>query len=130
MKSKPHTIRFDENDYDFICKRENLKTAQSILDFLMSEYMKIYKIEKPSIFIPANKESFDGKKNKRLSIDEVGQFEESRKIKITDANKQTQEVKSITKEKPKTNFTINTNEAEKMPDGLNWKEQLEWNRNH
>lgn len=76
MKTKPHTIRFEESEYDFICKRENLKTAQSILDFLMSEYMKIYKVEKPSIFISATKESYNGKNVDTYSMDESAQFEQ------------------------------------------------------
>ena len=76
MKTKPHTIRFDESEYDFICKRENLKTAQSILDFLMSEYMKIYKVEKPSIFITVGKGSYDGKNINPYTTDEPLQYKQ------------------------------------------------------
>lgn len=50
MKTKPHTIRFEEEDFKFICKRENLKTAQGVLNFLMAEYLKLYKVEKKSVF--------------------------------------------------------------------------------
>ncbi len=50
MKTKPHTIRFEEGDFKFICKRENLQTAQAILNFLMGEYLKLYKVEKKSIY--------------------------------------------------------------------------------
>jgi hypothetical protein len=51
----------------------------------------------------------------------------SKEVKIQDATKPTNIVKPF--ERPKTNYTINTIE-ETMPDGLHWKEQLEWKRNH
>lgn len=49
-KTKPHTIRFEETDFDFICKREELNTAQQVVSFLLSEYIKLYKVEKKSVF--------------------------------------------------------------------------------
>lgn len=79
MKTKPHTIRFEESDYDFICKRENLQTAQSILDFLMTEYIKIYKVQKPSIFLVPKESDYDGKESNRNSFDEQGKFEEPKR---------------------------------------------------
>lgn len=53
MKSKPHTFRFNQDDFNFISKRENLKTAQQIFDFLIKEYIKIFKVDRPSIFLTA-----------------------------------------------------------------------------
>jgi hypothetical protein len=50
-----------------------------------------------------------------------------KEIKIQDAIIPTNVIKPF--EQPKTNYTINTT-GEKMPDSLNWKEQLEWKRNH
>lgn len=79
MKTKPHTIRFEESDYDFICKRENLQTAQSILDFLMTEYIKIYKVQKPSIFLVPKESDYDGKETNRNSLDEPLKFEEPKR---------------------------------------------------
>lgn len=51
MKSKPHTFRFNQDDFNFISKRENLKTAQQIFDFLIKEYMKLFRVDRPSIFL-------------------------------------------------------------------------------
>lgn len=52
-------------------------------------------------------------------------------MKIIDANKQTQEIKSITHEPPKTNYTINTvSNKEGMPKGLSLAEQIEWRMNN
>lgn len=53
-----------------------------------------------------------------------------REVKINDANKQTQEVKNITEEKPKTNYSIDTKNKEQMPKGLSVAKQLEWRMNH
>jgi hypothetical protein len=50
-----------------------------------------------------------------------------KEIKIQDDTTPTNVIKPF--EQPKTNYTINTT-GEKMPDSLNWKEQLEWKRNH
>lgn len=50
MKTNPIGIRFEIEDLELIKKRENLKTNQKVVDFLLSEYCKLYKVEKPSIF--------------------------------------------------------------------------------
>lgn len=73
MRTRPHTVRFNEDDFNFICRRQNLKTAQSILDFLVSEYMKLYRVEKPSIFTPTQQKNFDDSKIKTEIKNEVGQ---------------------------------------------------------
>lgn len=79
MKTKPIGVRFDEEDLEFIKKREGIRTPQQVIYFLMSEYMKIYRVEKPSIFIAGSKESFDGKESNLYELDEALQREESKR---------------------------------------------------
>lgn len=72
-------------------------------------------------------------KTKVLTMDEWEEIQkklkaiEKKEIKIQDATQPTDVIKPI--ELPKTNFTINTTE-EVMPEGLNWKEEIQWYRNH
>lgn len=76
-------------------------------------------------------------KVKTVSIEEwnelqnkLKKFEGLKGASVADLNNPINEVKNITKEPPKTNYTIDIKRKEVMPDGLTWKEQLEWNRNH
>lgn len=68
-------------------------------------------------------------RNKRFCSDKCRVYwnRENPKVKVVDFTKPTNIIKSF--EQPKTNFTINT-VPEVMPDGLNWKEKLDWKRNH
>lgn len=61
MKEKTATsgVRYKINDLEFIKKKERLNTLQEVVYFLMSEYLKLYKVEKVSIF-SAPKDVYDG----------------------------------------------------------------------
>lgn len=61
-KTRNHSIRFEQSDFDFICKREKLTTAQSIVSFLMDNYIKIYKVEKRSVFLVEDNQDYDAPK--------------------------------------------------------------------
>ena len=50
LKSIPMSIRYDPEDAEFIFKREGLQTIQQVIDFLLHEYCKIYRVEKKSVF--------------------------------------------------------------------------------
>lgn len=76
-KSKPHTIRFEEEDFNFICKRENLKTAQGIISFLMDNYIKLYKVEKQSIFIAEPQKEYDAPRLPISTQDEPKKWQEA-----------------------------------------------------
>ncbi len=61
-KTKNHSVRFEEDDFNFVSNRTGIKTGQKLVDFLLSEYCKLYRVEKPSIFlqdIPEFKKLFD-----------------------------------------------------------------------
>lgn len=81
-KSKPHSVRFEENDFDFICRREQLKTAQQVVTFLLSEYLKLYKVEKKSVFAVVNEVYDSGKLPPNFSRDEPLKFEKPKPPKI------------------------------------------------
>jgi hypothetical protein len=49
-KTKNHSVRFDEDNYSFACKREGIKSGQKLVDFLLNEYCKLYKAENKSVF--------------------------------------------------------------------------------
>lgn len=51
MKTNPIGVRFEIKDLEFIKKRESIKTNQGVVDFLLSEYCKLYRIEKSSVFL-------------------------------------------------------------------------------
>lgn len=59
-KTKNQSIRFEVADWDFITKRQGFKTAQQVVNFLVSEYMKLYKVDNPSIFIAEKEISYNG----------------------------------------------------------------------
>ena len=72
-RTKPYTIRFDEEKFDFFIKREKLKSAQQIMDFFMNKYWWENKLphvtakEAPPLdmkieYAKATPESYDGKK--------------------------------------------------------------------
>ena len=72
-RTKPYTIRFDEEKFDFFTKREKLKSAQQIMDFFMNKYWWEHKMpnvtakEAPPLdmkieYAKATPESYDGKK--------------------------------------------------------------------
>lgn len=86
MKSKPIGIRFDNDDLEFVKKRQGLKTAQQVVHFLTAEYCKLYKVEKKSVFDV-----------------EMG---------IQDLTKPTNQIKAITDPKPTTNVTYHTERQE------------------
>jgi len=83
-KTRNHSVRFDEEDFDFVSKRTGIKTGQQLVDFLLSEYCKLYKVEKPSIFfkdIPDFKKVFDAPSiATNYFKDEPKQWQEPKKI--------------------------------------------------
>lgn len=60
-KTNNHSVRFDKDDFEFICKREGLQKGQKIVDFLLSEYCKLYRVENTSVFA-TTKEVYDAPK--------------------------------------------------------------------
>ena len=73
---KTSGIRFKVSEVDLVKKRESLKTLQEVYDFLIYEYMKLYKVEKPSIFISEKESDYDGKSEREYIGDEVGLYEQ------------------------------------------------------
>lgn len=83
-KTKNHSIRFDESDWEFICKRQGFKTAQQVVNFLIFEYMKLYKVEKPSIFIQEQPKIYDSPKiENNYFSDEPKQWAEPNKKELS-----------------------------------------------
>ena len=80
MKTNPIGVRFEIEDLDFIKKRESIKTNQGVVDFLLSEYCKLYRVEKPSVF--------------------------NKNIGVQDYTKSTNEIKPFIQ--PETNYSIDT----------------------
>lgn len=75
-KTKNHSVRFEDGDFAFICKRESLKTAQQVVSFLLGNYIKIYKVEKKSIFL-VDETPINGITKKEIPfIDEPPQYEQ------------------------------------------------------
>lgn len=67
--------------------------------------------------------------NEGLSVEEIiAKIKKSKKseVKISDLNRETQKVKDVTEEKPKTNYTVNT--KKQMPPKLDKIAQLRWLR--
>lgn len=54
MATKTSGIRFKVEDMTFVQKRENLDTVQKVFTFLMNEYLKLYRIEKKSVYAVNN----------------------------------------------------------------------------
>lgn len=75
-KTRNHSVRFEEKDFEFICKRENLKTAQMVVTFLLNEYLKLYRVEKKSIFA-VEKEIYDAPPLPKSFRDEPKQWQDS-----------------------------------------------------
>lgn len=50
MKTVSTGIRYKVDEVEFIKKREQLISVQNVFSFLISEYIKLYKVEKPSVF--------------------------------------------------------------------------------
>jgi hypothetical protein len=77
-KTKNHSVRFDEENFKFACKRIGVESGQKLVDFLLSEYCKLYRVENKSVFATKeNAGSYDGEKNNTLKLDEVGQHQET-----------------------------------------------------
>ena len=75
MKEKTATsgVRYKINDIEFIKKRQGLKTLQEVFYFLVGEYIKLYRVEKPSIFTPTQPKDFGDSEIRTEIKDEVGQ---------------------------------------------------------
>lgn len=69
-KTRNHSVRFEQSEFDFIRKREKLTTAQSVVSFLMDNYIKIYKVEKKSIFLVEEEPKDNTPKSNGLLTDE------------------------------------------------------------
>jgi len=57
-KTRNHSVRFDEDNFNFVCKREGLDSGQKVVDFLLNEYCKLYRVEKQSIYAVVNQPDF------------------------------------------------------------------------
>lgn len=83
MKTNPTGIRFEKEDLDFIKKREGIDTPQQVVYFLCSEYVKLYKVEKKSVFEStdikfkaATPKSYEGALANNLATDEIAMFQQ------------------------------------------------------
>jgi hypothetical protein len=76
-KTKNHSVRFDKENFNFACKRIGVESGQKLVDFLLSEYCKLYRVENKSVFATKeNIDSYDGEKTNVIKLDEVGQYQE------------------------------------------------------
>jgi hypothetical protein len=49
-KTKNFSVRFDEEKLDFAMKKTGKESPYELVKFLLSEYCKLYRVEKPSVF--------------------------------------------------------------------------------
>ena len=47
-KTKPYTVRFDTEKFDFFMSREKLKTAQQLVDYFLNKFWWEHKVAKPT----------------------------------------------------------------------------------
>jgi hypothetical protein len=80
-KTKPTGVRFDEDEIAFVRARTKLNTPQSIVSFLMREYCKMYRVEKPSVFMMPENEVEESEIHKNpyfgISVEQPKKFKQS-----------------------------------------------------
>lgn len=83
-KTRNHSVRFENKDFEFICRRENLKTAQNVVSFLLKEYIKLYKVEKQSVFQSEPLKEYDSPRLPKYVQDEPKKWQEPQTLPTYD----------------------------------------------
>lgn len=83
-KSKPMGARFEEGDLEFIYKRTGLNTPQQVVDFLLHEYCKLYRVEKQSVFQSEPLKEYDSPRLPKYVQDEPKKWQEPQTLPTYD----------------------------------------------